>query len=73
MTIAKGSEQDLQALFAEVPKIKRERIPLTASDAVPVYPSPSTGRKAVPWDLLDQRQARSSRKKNGLPVAILRN
>ena len=73
LTIAKGSEQDLQALFAEVPKIKRERIPLMASDAVPVYPSPSTGRIAVPWDLLDQRQARSYRKKNGLPVAILHN
>ena len=48
-----------------------ENMPVYATDAVPVYPSCSTGKILVPWHLLDERQRRSYLKRHGMVVPHL--
>ena len=54
--------------------VNLEEFGLAASDAVPVYLSPSTGKVLVSWDALDARQRRWLTKKHGgKPEKVLRS
>ena len=71
--MAYGSKEDLKDFVAEPDRFiaNREKLPIVASDAVPVYLDIAAGKVLVPATVLDITARRRLAKRKGLPVEEL--
>ena len=71
--LAYGSKEELKDFVADPDRfiVNREKLPIVASDAVPVYLDIAAGKVLVPATVLDITARRRLAKRKGLPVEEL--